>query len=106
MTAGSRRIEMPRLPSILIVLLYTISTLASDVVFSKKPSATRQGNGAKISFALSTSGYAEVSIVDGSGKVVRHLAAGMIGGNAPAPDLMLSGLSQEMIWDGNDDSGK
>ena len=42
--------------------------------------------------------------MDGQGRVVRHLAAGVLGNNPPAP-LLANSLSQSFAWDGLDDLG-
>ena len=46
-----------------------------------------------------------VAIEDAKGKVVRHLVAGMLGKNPPAP-LQPNSLAQTLTWDGKDDFGK
>jgi hypothetical protein len=46
-----------------------------------------------------------VAIVDKDGKVIRHLASGVLGKNAPWP-FRQDSLSQSLEWDGNDDFGK
>ena len=75
------------------------------VAFSGKPQATKAGEGTKISFAVSAPIDVEVSVLDAGGKAVRHLAAGMLGGNAPEP-FRKDALAQELFWDGKDDAGK
>jgi DNA-binding beta-propeller fold protein YncE len=72
--------------------------------FTSKPTV-RGSNGKRvISFAVSAPTDVEVAILDAGGKVVRHLAAGVLGENPPAP--LKKGLKQELVWDGKDDSGK
>jgi DNA-binding beta-propeller fold protein YncE len=46
-----------------------------------------------------------VAVVDADGRVVRHLAAGMLGPNAPAP-LAKDSLAQRLTWDRRDDRGR
>ncbi|MEO2032739.1 MAG: hypothetical protein ABGZ35_11705, partial [Planctomycetaceae bacterium] len=48
----------------------------------------------------------EVAILDAKANVVRHLAAGVLGGKNPPPPPLKTGLIQEIPWDGNDDLGK
>ncbi len=72
--------------------------------FAQKPSAKKVGNVVRIGFSASASTDAAVAIIDAKGKVVRHLAAGMLGAKAPAP--LKPGLSQSLAWDGKDDRGK
>lgn len=74
--------------------------------FSSPPSAKKQGNQIQIEFAVAAATDVEVSILNGKGEVVRHLAAGVLGGkNAPPPPLQ-AGLFQSLVWDGKDDFGK
>ena len=43
-------------------------------------------------------------LFDAGGAIVRHLAAGVLGENAPEP-LKASSLEQTLVWDGKDDDG-
>jgi hypothetical protein len=45
-----------------------------------------------------------VAVLAADGALVRHLAAGMLGPNAPAP-FKKDSLAQEILWDGKDDLG-
>ena len=65
----------------------------------------RVADGVKITFTVSAPTDVEVGILDAKGKVVRHLAAGLLGKNAPAP-LKKDTLRQELLWDGRDDLGQ
>ena len=75
------------------------------VRFTAGPEAVRAGGGARISFTVSAPIDVEVAILDARGKVVRHLAAGMLGKNAPRP-FKKGLLAQEVLWDGNGDYGQ
>ncbi len=79
---------------------------AGEVRFSTKPSATKAGGKIKIAFAVSGSTDVEVSVLDAKGKVVRHLAAGVLGGKKAPPKPLKAGLSQALEWDMRDDLGK
>jgi len=72
--------------------------------FTRKPRVVRKNGGLRISFAVSAAIDVEVAVLDAKGKVVRHLAAGLLGKNAPAP-LAKNSLQQELLWDGKDDLG-
>jgi hypothetical protein len=76
------------------------------VKFSAKPAATKTGDKVKISFTTSAPTDVEVSILDAKGKVVRHLAAGVLGGKTPPPKSLKAGLSQNLEWDGKNDLGE
>jgi len=77
---------------------------AAEVSFTVKPWAERVGDKVKITFAVSAPTDVDAAILDGQGGVVRHLAAGVLGENAPAPFKKAS-LTQELVWDGKDDDG-
>jgi len=76
-----------------------------EVKFAAAPKAEAAGDKVKISFALAAPSDVEVAVVDGGGKIVRHLAAGLLGKNAPEP-LKKDSLAQEILWDRKDDVGK
>lgn len=90
------------------LLCVAFVTLAADdqaVTFKEAPRVTAQGDQRTVTFTLSRSSDVEVAVLDARGKVVRHLAAGVLGGkNAPPPPLQ-PGLAQKLTWDGKDDAG-
>jgi DNA-binding beta-propeller fold protein YncE len=74
--------------------------------FAQKPSVKLLSKDRyRITFAVK--GYCDVTvgIVDGKGRVVRHLGSGVLGRNAPAP-FQENSLSQTIIWNGKDDMGR
>ncbi len=73
--------------------------------FAKKPEVTKKGDSWAITFQAKGACDATVSVVDKAGKVIRHLASGVLGKNAPSPFTQGS-LSQSLEWDGKDDDGK
>ncbi len=75
------------------------------VTFAEKPSVAPDKQGVAVSFKVSTPADVAVAIVDGKGKTVRHLAAGVLGPNPPAP-LKKDSLAQSVVWDRKDDFGK
>ena len=76
-----------------------------EVSFNAKPTAAKDGDKVKISFAVGAPTDVEIAVLDAKGAVVRHLAAGLLGKNAPEP-LKKDALAQELLWDGRDDAGK
>lgn len=78
---------------------------AGELKFAAPPKADRTGAVVKISFTVSASTDVEVAIMDAKGQVVRHLAAGLLGPNAPDP-FKKDSLAQELSWDGKDDAGQ
>ncbi|MBL8025105.1 MAG: T9SS type A sorting domain-containing protein [Fibrobacteres bacterium] len=76
--------------------------------FTVPPSMVYQSSSQNynITFTLSESTDVEVAIVSlKDSSIVRHLAAGVLGSNPPAP-LVANSLSQTIIWDGKDDFGR
>lgn len=93
------------------LLLLTISISASlssaaEISFTHKPTVKKVGDRFEIRFTVSHQTDVEVAMVDRDGQVVRHLAAGVLGGKLPPPPPLLPGLSQTLAWDGNHDSGQ
>jgi len=58
-----------------------------------------------IAFAVDRPSDVTLGVINSKGKVVRHLASGMLGDNAPAP-LKANATRQKILWDGRDDSGR
>jgi hypothetical protein len=98
--AGASEAGRPGSPPVLPTQAATRGVAA----FAETPAAVRSGDAIEITFAVKAPIDAEVSVVDAQGRIVRHLAAGMLGDNAPRP--FSRGLKQELTWDGEDDAGK
>ncbi|MGQ9662834.1 MAG: hypothetical protein ACUVWX_10950 [Kiritimatiellia bacterium] len=81
-----------------------VSLALAEDLFVQKPMVTKIGEAWRISFAAARTADVEVVVLDKSGKPVRHLAAGVLGKNAPEP-LQKGHLKQELTWDGRDDAG-
>ncbi|MBL8026412.1 MAG: hypothetical protein JNL74_08370, partial [Fibrobacteres bacterium] len=90
------------------IVLALIATVASfgAVTFTTQPSLTKDSqNRMWVDFAVSEYTDVAVTIVDmRDTSNVRHLAAGMLGANPPAP-LTANTLSQHIEWNGKDDFG-
>ena len=67
--------------------------------FTEKPKVVKQGDKWIITFASKAACDATVSILDKDGKIIRHLASGVLGVNAPHP-FQQNSLSQKIKWDG------
>jgi len=78
---------------------------AAEVQFAKEPTAVRSGEKVTITFTVAAPSDVEVAILDAKGRVVRHLAAGVLGTAKPPPPLK-PGLDQALIWDGTNDRGE
>ena len=106
-----------------VLMAASLLASAGEVTFTAKPTATKAGDKGKIAFTVSAPTDVEVAILAGT-NVVRHLAAGVLGGTpstgpsatnsgpsgsgpAGAPPAPLKpGLTQSLEWDGKDDFGK
>ena len=55
---------------------------AGEVKLASKPTAKRSNGKTVISFTVSAPTDVEVAVLDAGGKVIRHLAAGMVGPDA------------------------
>src|SRR5262245_20212712 len=73
--------------------------------FAQKPRVTRAGDRVEIAFAARGACDATVAIEDAAGKIIRHLASGVLGPNAPEP-FQKNSLSQTIVWDGKDDQDR
>jgi len=72
--------------------------------FTEKPKITREGDKITIAFASKAYCDATVAIENAEGKILRHLASGVLGVNAPPP-FRKNSLRQTLVWDGKDDRG-
>ncbi len=102
--------KMPLVPALFLALacptLAGETTTAAQVSFTAKPTTTKDGEKTRIAFTLSAPADVEVAVLGADGKVVRHLAAGVLGGKNPPPEPLKAGLAQSIEWDGRDDFGK
>jgi len=62
--------------------------------------------GLRVAFTVSGRTDVEVAVLNAAGEVVRHLAAGVLGGEKAPPAPLKPGPGQECVWDGRDDFGK
>lgn len=90
--------------TMLWIVIGVSSVTAGEIRFTDGPKAERLDDGVRINFDVSAPTDVEVAILDSQGKVIRHLAAGVLGNKPPMP--LQAGLSQELRWDGRDDFGK
>lgn len=89
-----------------------LASRAGTCEFAGAPRAERlavaqpgRSAGWSISFAVRESCDATVAIQDAGGTIVRHLASGVLGTNAPLP-FQRGSLLQRIEWDGLDDAGR
>jgi hypothetical protein len=72
--------------------------------FAKKPEIARDGDRVTIEFEAKGFCDATVAIEDKSGRIIRHLASGVLGANAPEP-FRKDSKAQAVVWDGKDNLG-
>ncbi len=72
--------------------------------FAEKPTVTRDGDQITVRFKAAAYSDVTIAVEDGTGRIVRHLASGVLGPNAPEP-FQQNSLEQEIVWDGKDDTG-
>jgi hypothetical protein len=100
--------------SVAVFVLAGAVCFAGDVKFKSKPAVAKKGDAVEIVFAVSDKTDVEVAVLgvdgpstgSGQGRIVRHLAAGVLGGENPPPPPLQPGLEQKLTWDGKDDLGK
>jgi len=78
---------------------------AKAPVFAEGPAVAATDAGVEIRFTVKGETDVAVEILDGENRVVRHLAAGVLGVTAPAP-FRKGSWQQKLTWDRKDDRGK
>lgn len=73
--------------------------------FVSGPTAADEKDGVRVEFAVDRATDVAVEVLDAKGETVRHLAAGVLGDNAPEP-LAKKTLAQALVWDRRDDIGR
>ncbi|QDU98965.1 NHL repeat-containing protein [Lignipirellula cremea] len=96
------------LVAVLFVLLLASAMIAAEPVqWVSKPALTwnEQNQQGTVTFELASLTDVEVAIIHpATGEIVRHLAAGVLGPQAPPP-LVANSRAQRIVWDGADDYG-
>ncbi|MEX0702251.1 MAG: hypothetical protein WD069_09165 [Planctomycetales bacterium] len=73
--------------------------------FAEKPAVAVDGD--RVTIAFATAGFCDVTVAieDLDGRILRHLACGVLGPNAPDP-FARNSKRQTLVWDGKDDAGR
>lgn len=90
--------------SLLLLVLHASVSWAEVHAFSEAARTTKKLHGLDITFAAKAPCDATVAIEDKDGRIIRHLASGLLGENAPLP-FQKNSLKQTVYWDGKDDLG-
>ena len=96
-----------RKPALFCLLLLAFQAAAEEpLAFATQPSMEKRADGSfTLRFGVNRLTDVAVSILDAKGAVIRHLAAGLLGPNAPEP-LQKNATAQVLTWDGKDDLGQ
>jgi hypothetical protein len=97
-------------------LIATLTATAADTdefrikrsepfTFTKPPAVVRRGDRIEISFATRAACDVTIAVEDPNDRIIRHLACGVLGPNAPEP-FQKNALEQTIVWDGKDDAGR
>jgi len=86
-------------------LLCLTADTATAAAFVNRPTAAVEGKAIRIAFAVDEPADVAVEVLNAKGETVRHLAAGLLGDNAPPP-LQKDSLEQSLVWDRTDDLGE
>jgi sugar lactone lactonase YvrE len=87
------------------ILLASLTSNAGTVTFATRPKFNKTHGRANVDFSVSAPTDVEVAVLDATNHVVRHLAAGVLGGKHPPPEPLKMGLAQSLEWDSKDDLG-
>ncbi|MHC4916476.1 MAG: YncE family protein, partial [Planctomycetota bacterium] len=95
-----------RTATVAFALIWISGALAGEApsAFTRKPTAAKANGKVRIEFAVNRETDVAVYVENSAGKTVRHLVAGVLGKNAPAP--LKPGLAQSVAWDLRDDRGR
>lgn len=104
-THAARRLAMASALWITSLAAPPASASATGMLVGE-PVARRAGQGCEISFTLTAPSDVTVRILGRDGRVVRHLACGMVGLEKAASPFAPGRLAQRIAWDGKDDAGR
>lgn len=73
--------------------------------FARNPRISQNGDTVTIQFETKAFCDVTIAVESNGGKIVRHLASGVLGPNAPKP-FQRKSKAQTLVWDGKDDQGR
>src|SRR3989339_159492 len=80
------------------LIAFPMANVFGQAVFTGGPLVQKDNANIRISFTVSETTDVAITVLDSNGQVIRHLAAGVLNNNAPAP-LQAGSLSQSLVWD-------
>ncbi|MBE7461991.1 MAG: hypothetical protein HS116_00740 [Planctomycetes bacterium] len=89
-----------------LLVLCCASLVAGEAAFTSGPAVAKTAEGCTVEFTLAKHTDLEVAILNAKDEPIRHLAAGLLGGERAPPPPLKPGLQQKLSWDGKDDFGK
>jgi sugar lactone lactonase YvrE len=92
--------------AIVLSMLFVHLAQGEGPAWVAAPKVLQTGGMTVVSFAVDRPTDVEVSVLDAKGNVVRHLAAGVLGGKNSPPAPLKPELAQAIEWDGQDDLGR
>jgi len=84
-------------------ILISVHFVSALVSFTQAPVLEIKGEVGVVKFSISEPSDVEVAVVDKDGKVAKHLAQGLLGGEKAPPLPLVAGLSQSIEWNGRGD---
>jgi DNA-binding beta-propeller fold protein YncE len=101
-----KKLRIPKILLCVVCIDLSVFAATDSGRFKNSPSIVALPIGARITFEVSQPTDVEISVLDASDRVVRHLAAGVLGGELAPPKPLQKGMRQSIEWDGRDDSGQ
>ena len=89
-----------------LMLIPALSAAAPAEQRLRDASVRKAAAGYEVAFTVAAPTDVTVRVVDAKGKIVRHLACGMVGLERAAKPFAPKTLSQKIVWDGVDDAGR
>lgn len=87
---------------IAIWIIICVGVLKAGPAFVSGPTQTAKGDSVIIDFETNEATDVEVAVLNSTGRIIRHLAAGKLGSKVPSP-FTPNALKQIVAWDKKDD---
>ena len=99
-----KSLSIPGIFLYVVCIELSVFAATDDGPFKSHPTIVALPVGARITFEVAQPTDVEIAVLDVQGRVVRHLAAGVLGGEVAPPKPLQKGMRQSIQWDGRDDS--